>query len=267
MPGSVYVAPGMRELRRSGDDIADGVDAGFAGALEGVDLDEAAIELHAGAFESNIFGVGLAAHGDEQRVGLHGFAFAVRKGSGETHASGGSLNAFHFGSGFDADAAFLEAAFEFLGDFLVLHGNDAREHFENGDFRSEAVEAGGEFDADGSGTENGQRFRDLAQVQDFNVRENALRIGLKAREHAGLRTRGEDDVLGLDDFLFARGRGDFDLAGAGEASAAEDPLDLVLLHQELDALGVLGDDLILTIADAAEIEARVIAEDAFLIGV
>ena len=46
------------------------------------------------------------------------------------------------------------------------------------------------------------------------------------------------------------------------ARVALDPVHLVLLHQELDAFGVLGDDLVLALDDLGIIEARVVAEDA-----
>ncbi len=80
-------------------------------------------------------------------------------------------------------------------------------------------------------------------------------VGLEARQHARFRTRGEHDVLRLDDLRAAFAR-DFDFAGTREAAVALDPIDLVLLHQELDAFGVLRDDAVLAIADQREIEAR-----------
>ena len=62
-------------------------------------------------------------------------------------------------------------------------------------------------------------------------------------------------------------RGDFDLAGPGQPAVALDDVDLVLLHQELDALGVLGDDLVLAVDHQGEIEARVLAVNALFDGV
>ena len=53
----------------------------------------------------------------------------------------------------------------------------------------------------------------------------------------GLRAGGDDDVLGVERALGAVLGRDLDLAGAGDAARALDPLDLVLLEQELDALG------------------------------
>ena len=73
----------VRQQRRSGDDVADGVDARLAGALIFVHLDESAVELDARAFEADIFGVRLAAHGDQQRFDVEVFLLAVREGGGE----------------------------------------------------------------------------------------------------------------------------------------------------------------------------------------
>ena len=54
----------------------------------------------------------------------------------------------------------------------------------------------------------------------------------------------------------------FDLAAALECGESFDPLDLVLLHQAFDALGVLGHDLVLAVLDQGQVQARVVAVDA-----
>ena len=46
-----------------------------------------------------------------------------------------------------------------------------------------------------------------------------------------------------------------------------DPIDLVLLHQELDTLGMLGDDLVLPVDDLRVIHARLFADESFFVGV
>ena len=60
---------------------------------------------------------------------------------------------------------------------------------------------------------------------------------------------------------------DLDLAAAFQLRPAFDDLYLVLPHQHLDALRVLADDLVLAIVYLAPVEARIIAEDAFVAGV
>src|SRR5207248_1825786 len=82
----------------------------------------------------------------------------------------------------------------------------------------------------------------------------------QARQHARFRSGGDDDVLRLDDLA-----GDFNLPGALERRPALDPFDLVLLHQELNALSVLRDDAVLAIDDLRVIEAWILALDAVLL--
>ena len=55
--------------------------------------------------------------------------------------------------------------------------------------------------------------------------------------------------------------------GTRQAAETLDHVDLVLLHQEVDALGVLGDDLVLAVEDQREIQARIFAMDAVFDGV
>ncbi len=140
------------------------------------------------------------------------------------------------------------------------------QHFKHADFRAEAVEAGGKLDAHGAGAQDRQGLRDLAQVENLNIGEDTLVVGSQTREHARLRAGGHHDVAGFVG-LFAGSRSDLDLAGAGQAAITLDPIHLVLLHQELDALGVLGDDLVLAVAHQREIETRVLAVDALFGGV
>ena len=254
----------VRQLRSAGDDIADGVDAGLAGALHLVDFDEAAVELDAGAFETDVVGLGPAADGDQQAIRLDGFDLAVFKRHVEAHAGIGFLHAgrIDFRSGFDADAGFLEGAQEFLGDFVVFDGNDARQHLKHRDFAAEAMEAGGELDADRARAQHRHGLGNLREIQDFDVGEDALRVGLEPGEHARFRTGGQNDIARFQS-LGATVRGvDFDAARTGQPRVALDPIDLVLAHEELDALGVLGDDRILALQHQRVIQARIVAADA-----
>ena len=59
-------------------------------------------------------------------------------------------------------------------------------------------------------------FGTSRQIQNFDVGEDAAGIRLEARQHARFRTRGQHDVLGLQDLLPAVG-GHFHLAGTGQA--------------------------------------------------
>ena len=104
-------------------------------------------------------------------------------------------------------------------------------------------------------------FRDSAQVEDFDVGEDAFGVGLEPGKQAGLGAGGEDDVLG-GERLGALVRLHFDLGCAVQHGAPFDDFHFVLLHEEVDALGVLGDDLVLVVDDLGEIEAGIVAGDA-----
>ena len=67
----------VRQLRRSRHHVADGVDARLGGLLLFVHLDEAAVQLHLGVFQADVFGVRLAAHGHQQLFGFERFLLAV----------------------------------------------------------------------------------------------------------------------------------------------------------------------------------------------
>ena len=78
--------------------------------------------------------------------------------------------------------------------------------------------------------------------------------GCKPGQHARFRAGGDDDVLRLEGLRAAVSALTSTLPPP-LASRALDPLDLVLLHQELDALGVLGDDPVLAVVDQRQVEA------------
>ncbi len=69
----------MRELRRSGHDVADGVDAWLAGPLMFVYFDEAAIKFVRGVLKADVFRVRLAPDRDQQLFGLHLFGCRWRE--------------------------------------------------------------------------------------------------------------------------------------------------------------------------------------------
>src|SRR6185437_1138131 len=132
-------------------------------------------------------------------------------------------------------------------------------------------EDGGELDADGTRADDYQRLGLLVDGEHLDVGEDG-RVGLVAGQHARVGAGGENDLLRLDGLLFA-GLVDLDgedalLRGTGEADVAVDDGDLVLLHQEVEALGVLDDDLVLAREDVLPVElggADVV--DAVLLGV
>ena len=94
--------------------------------------------------------------------------------------------------------------------------------------------------------------------ENFDVGQDAV-VGLQAGQHLGLGAGGQNDVLRLDLADFGRSRRHFDgvhavLRRAGQPAIALDARDLVLLHQEVEALGVLGDDGVLALQHGGPVE-------------
>ena len=145
-------------------------------------------------------------------------------------------------------------------------GTRRGQHFDDGDFGVERAVDRGELHAHRSRADDHQRLRNLFQAENFDVGENAI-VGFEAGQHAGFGAGGEDDVLGFELGGLAV-VGDFDgehavLRRAGQLAVAFHGLDFVLLHQELEALGVLGDDLRFALLNRGPVElARVDALDA-----
>src|SRR5271157_152507 len=256
----------MRQLRSARHHVADGVDARLGGLLVRVDLDEAAIQLHPGMFDPDVFGVGLAAHGHQQLFGFELFLLAVLGGEREADALAGLPDVLGAGAGFDADLLLAKDALEFLGDVLVFHGDDARQHLNDRHLGAEAVEDGSELDAHSAGADNDEALGNRGEVQDLDIGEDQIGVGREAGQHAGLRTGGHDDVPGLER-LDAGIRLDFHLAIAFERGIAGDALDFGALEQHSHAVRVLVDDGILARLHLGVIEAGVLALYALLIRV
>ena len=67
---------GVRELRKPGDDIADGIEMRLGGFQIRVGVDESALELGFCFLEAAIFGERAAAHGDQNFFGGDGLRFS-----------------------------------------------------------------------------------------------------------------------------------------------------------------------------------------------
>ncbi len=86
-------------------------------------------------------------------------------------------------------------------------------------------------------------------IQDFNIGENQVRVGLKPGNHASFRAGRHNYVLGFDGLGTFVGR-DFDASIPLQPRITLDDVDFVLAHEKVDALGVFGDDLVLAIENA-----------------
>ena len=109
-------------------------------------------------------------------------------------------------------------------------------------------------------------FGTLRQVQNLDVGQDEFGVGLKAGQHARLRAGGDQNVLRFERLGAFVGL-DFHLAGAFDGGEAGESLDLILLHQKLDAFGVFLDDAVLALDHLRVVEHRLLDRDAFVGGV
>ena len=162
---------------RSGDDVADGIDAGSSGGEAGVDRDAAlSVELDAGRLQPQALGVGLAADTEENPVagdrlaslGLDDTLLTVDPRRGDPDAE------------VELETLFLEDALGLPGDLAVDAEEDAVEVLENGDLRAQAGPHRAELEADHPGADQHQMPRHLGIAQGLGARADALTVELDA---------------------------------------------------------------------------------------
>ena len=90
----------------------------------------------------------------------------------------------------------------------------------------------------------------LLQLERAGGGDDALLVDVDALELRHIRARGDDDVLRLDHLA-----ADADLAGARDLARSAEHRDLVLLQQEVDALGVAVDGFLLEAHHLREVDA------------
>src|SRR4051812_22501816 len=258
------------QLRRSEDDVADGVHSGLGSLHPAIGFDETAIGLDFCPLQTEVLGAGFASDGNQDFLGLDFLRFAI-DAKNYVHACLALLDLVDLRAGVESDAALTIDACQFLGNFLVFDGNKPRQHFDERDFRAEGTEDRGELDANGSSADYDQGLRDFLQRQDLNVGQDIL-ASLEAGKHAGFRSTAENHVFRLYLTGFAVG-GDVDgqhaiLRGTRQLAIAAYGLYFVLLHQKLETLGMLGHDLRFAFLDGWPVQlAGVYAFDAEFLGV
>ena len=243
-------------MRVAHGDVADGVDAGLGGSHVFVGFDEAALDFDFGLLDADVFGARGAADCDQHLVGFQLLLLAIH-GEGHGDAVFGALDGFDLGVYEAVDPALAVHAGQFLGDVLVLDGHVARQHLEDGDVGAERLVNAGELDPDGPGADHDERLGNVVKAENFDVGEDAV-VGREAGQDTCDGACRENDVLGADGGLAVLAL-DFDgvdaiLGRAGELAVAGDHRDFVLLHQELQTLGVLVDDALLALLDGAPVQ-------------
>ena len=216
--------------------------------MYGADFHEPTIEGDAQLIEADVCSVGTSACRHQHLFNGVLFDFALLCLKGDLDPTVFDLSAFELRLRVDFDSLFGENAFQFLRDFFVFERNDARQHFDERDFRAEAAVDGGELHTDGAATDDQHRFRNVFQVKHANVAEDVLFIEAVTGQGLCFRTGCDDDVLRV--YL---GRSTIglhrDFRGADHGAGALDDGDLVLSKQKVDAFRHLVDDVAFAFLD------------------
>ena len=247
------------QLGQAGHHVADGKDSRLPGLHPLVDPDETALHLDLGGFEAKVSGAGGAADGYQHRLRLLRHLLAIRAREGHLHAVVGLLHLVHFGAGVGVDASLAKDPGQFLAHVLIFVGDQARQVLDDGDLTAKALEDGAELDPHSAGADHHHGLGYLGQGEDLNIGQDAVRVRFHAGQHARVGAGGDHYILGLDDFLLPAGCLDRDgmnsiFRRAGELAVALDGGDLVLAHEKVETLHMLGDDPVLAIENGLPVD-------------
>src|ERR1035441_8745542 len=233
---------GLVRQHRGACDVADGVDAGHAGLVEGVDHDAAALGFQSKFFQPEIFDVaGDADSGDHALGGdlLRLAALLDRRGD----AVALLVEFGHLGVGQDFDALLLEALARKSLNLMILDRQDLRQHLDHRHLSAERAVERGKLDADGAGADHQQRLRNAGRRHGLKVSPHQFLVRLQAGQHARPRAGGDDDVFGLIGAgwkrtfrRFAFGGLHHHLAGRVDSGFAPDDRHFILFHEKADAV-------------------------------
>ncbi len=150
----------------------------------------------------------------------------------------------HFRPGQDLDALTLERLLELGRNRVVFDRHETRQELDDGHIAAEPAKDGREFDADRAASEDDDGLGNVLQADRFVTGDDSLAVDRDARNAARLRSGGDDNLARRGEHL-RLAVSNLDPALAREPAAALDPVDLVLLEEELDAAGQALDDLVL----------------------
>src|SRR5581483_161496 len=249
---------GLVREHRTGDDVPDRVDALQAGDKMRVDLHAAAIvERNARLLQTEPFRIRDAADRNQHDIGLKLFRGPARRRLDLRYEGfARSVDSRDLGPELERKALLLKDALKLLGDLAVHSGQDAIKEFHDRHLRTEPVPDRAELKPDHAGADDQQLSRYLLERERAGRRYDSLLVDLDALQLRDIRAGGKDNVLRLDDLRLAVGGGNLELSGAENLRPARDDVDLVLLHQEFDALDVAVDTLLLEIHHRRQIELR-----------
>jgi hypothetical protein len=239
---------GLVGQHRTGDDVADGVDARHIGGVMRVGADAATlIERHTHHFEPEALGVGLAADGHERYVEIGQFHVAA----GRRFHAGGERAVFllvdrlDLGRELELHALLLQHALHLPGGLAVEAGDDAVEELDDGHLRAQPRPDRPHLEPDNARADDEQALGHFLERQRAGGGDDLFLVDLDARQVHRDRAGRNDDVLGLDGLARPLvGRHQDAPRRADRADAAEGG-DLVLLEQEIDARDIGGHGVVL----------------------
>ncbi len=228
----------VREPGRAGQ-VANGIEAGHAGAPEAVDFHMRLLDLDAELFQAKPLHIADNADGEDHAVSLDRLGFAAGLDA-RLDLVLAFFERFHLRLGEDADALLFELFVRHGRDVGVFDRQDAVHHLDHGDLTAKLIIETGKFDPDGTRADDQQLFRqrfghhglaigpDQLAVRLQPSLRNGARAGPGGEHHMGGGVGRVLVILALHDH--AR-RGFASLKPRG----ALDHGDLVLLHQVFDA--------------------------------
>ena len=194
---------GFVRQHRTGDDVADRVNAGDVGPKHLVHFDPATlVERDADFVRADSFGKRAATDGDEHFVGFEVQFFAAFGGGGDG-AAVADFDRANLGLEMKLHALRGEGALEKIRDFEIEAEGDPREKFEHRHFGAESAPDRTELEADRAGADDEKFLRRFLETKRFGAADNRFAVERHARQvdrHAAGR---DHDVVGCD---FGRAR-------------------------------------------------------------
>ena len=211
---------------------------------------------------------GATADGDEDVVAFDALGLSVLLDVDED-AGLGATAAGDARAGANVEALLAEDAVRLFHDVVVHAREDGGQQLDDGDLGAEPLPDRSELEADDAAADDDEVGGDARDFERADVREDSVFVELEEGELDWYGAGGNDDV-------FCLVRGDCLLGGAPRRAAARHldhipgaqrpaplrPRDLVLAKQELDALRVLPDDVVLPLEHRVEIERQLPDPDA-----
>src|SRR5690606_1893974 len=170
-------------------------------------------------------------------------------------------------TGHQLDAELLVGLRQLVADLRVLQRRDAVHHLHDGDIRAIAVVDVAELQANRPRADNHDLLRHLVGEDGRQVRDDApaLAVKLHAGDAARVRAGGNDQVLERERLLPTVVQVHPDRLPILDGAPALVGVDLVLLHEELDALDQPAADLTAALVRDAVIKLEVVEREAVLL--